>query len=124
MWRIRPKCLQATVADLQKKVSYMSAHIDDLENRGRRCICVYLGCQREPKAVIRCIFFEKWLPDYLKITTKAGRIKLDRAHRSLAPLPGPAQRPRPVIIKFHNFTDKQRVLTAARHVWHGSREER
>ncbi len=61
-------------------------------------------------------FIEKWLPDYLKITTKAGRIKLDRAHRSLAPLPGPTQRPRPVIIKFHNFTDKQRVLNAARHV--------
>ncbi|ROL42990.1 hypothetical protein DPX16_5543 [Anabarilius grahami] len=29
--------LRATVVDLQKKVSEMSAHIDDLENRGRRC---------------------------------------------------------------------------------------
>lgn len=110
------ECLQATVADLQKKVSDMSAHIDDLENRGRRCNLRILGLPEGTEGSDPVHFFEKWLPDYLKITTKAGRIKLDRAHRSLAPLPGPAQRPRPVIIKFHNFTDKQRVLTAARHV--------
>lgn len=70
---------------------------------GAGVICVYLGCQRERKALR---FFEKCLLNYLMITTKAGRIKLDHAHRSLAPLPGPAQRPRPVIIKLNNFTDK------------------
>ncbi len=110
------KSLQATVADLQKKVSDMSAHIDHLENRGRMCNLRLLGLPEGTKGSDPVHFIEKWLPDYLKITTKAGRIKLDRAHRSLAPLPGPAQRPRPVIIKFHNFTDKQRVLNAARHV--------
>ncbi|RXN18054.1 transcription factor 25 [Labeo rohita] len=106
--------LQATVADLQKKVSEMSAHIDDLENRGRGCNLRLVGLPEGTEGSDPVHFFEKWLPDYLKIATKAGRIKLDRAHRSLAPLPGPAQRPSPVIIKFHNFTDKQRVLNAAR----------
>lgn len=108
--------LQATMADLQKKVSQMSEHIDDLENRGRRCNLRLVGLQEGAEGSDPVHFFERWLPDYLKIATKAGRIKLDRAHRSLAPLPGPKQRPRPVIIKFHNFTDKQRVLDAARRV--------
>lgn len=46
--------------------------------------------------------------------TKAGRLKLDRAHRSSAPKPGVDQRPRPLIMKFHNYADKQRVMEAAR----------
>lgn len=108
--------LHATVAVLQKKVNEMTAHIDDLENRGRRCNLRLLGLPEGTEGSDPVRFFEKWLPDYLKITTKAGRIKLDRAHHSLVSLQGPAQRPRPVIIKFHNFTDKQRVLDAARRV--------
>lgn len=48
------------------------------------------------------------------MNTKTGWLKLDRAHRSLAPKPGASQRPRPLIVKFHNFTDKQRVMEAAR----------
>lgn len=108
--------LQGAVVDLQKKVSEMSAHIDDLENRGRRCHLQLVGLPEGTEGSDPVQFFEKWLPDYLKIETKAGRIKLDRAHHSLAPLPGPKQRPRPVIIKFHNFMDKQRVLNAARRV--------
>lgn len=92
------ECIQATVADLQKKVCEMSAHIDDLENRGGRCNLRLLGLPEGTEGSDPVCFFEKWLPDYLKITTKAGRIKLDRAHRSLTPLPGPAQRPRPVTL--------------------------
>lgn len=48
--------------------------------------------------------------------TKAGRVKLDRAHRSQTSISGPNQRPRPVAINFHNFTDKQRVMDAARRI--------
>lgn len=45
--------------------------------------------------------------------TTRDRLKLDRAHRALAPRPDPNQRPRPLIIKFHNFTDKCCVMEAA-----------
>ncbi|KAK1874713.1 Protein TALPID3 [Dissostichus eleginoides] len=48
------------------------------------------------------------------MTTRKGRIKLGRAHRSMAPKPGPEQRSRPIILKFHNFADKQLVMNAAR----------
>lgn len=45
---------------------------------------------------------------------KAGHVKIERAHLTLAPKPGPNQQPRPVLIRFHNFADKQKVLDAAR----------
>lgn len=57
---------------------------------------------------------EKWAHEYLQMDTKAGRLKLDRAHRSLALKPSAGQRPWLVIVKIHNFTDKQRVMEAAR----------
>ena len=41
-------------------------------------------------------------------------MKIERAHRTLAPKLGPDQRPLPVLIRFHNFADKQRVLDPVR----------
>ena len=39
---------------------------------------------------------------------------LDRAHRSLAPKPKQGERPRPVIVRFHDYQTKERVLREAR----------
>lgn len=55
-------------------------------------------------------FFESWLMDVLHIETKSGRIKLERAHRSLAPKSPSMQRPRPGLVCFHNYQDKQRAM--------------
>lgn len=46
------------------------------------------------------------------MTTKAGHIKLERAHRVLTPKPDPNKRPRTLLIHFHSFRDKQRVMQA------------
>lgn len=101
---------------LEKQVREMAEHIDDLDNRGRRCNIRVVGLPENSEGTRSVTFFEEWIPDYLQMDTKAGRVKLDRAHRSQAPIPGPNQRPRPVVIKFHNFTDKQRVMDAARNI--------
>lgn len=58
--------------------------------------------------------FDHWLPTFLNINTEDGRIKLERAHHSLAPRPSSEQGPRPVIIRFHAFPNKQKVLAAVR----------
>ncbi len=58
-------------------------------------------------------FFENWLPSFLDMKTKGGRVKLERA-LSLAPKPGPDQQPCPVIIRFHSFPDEQRPMAAVR----------
>ena len=65
-------------------------------------------------------FLEKLVPEYLLTTTKDSQLKLGRAHRSSATKPGPNQCPRPLILRFHNFRDKQRAKEAAHQL--GSRE--
>uniref|UniRef100_A0A673WYK5 L1 transposable element RRM domain-containing protein n=1 Tax=Salmo trutta TaxID=8032 RepID=A0A673WYK5_SALTR len=40
--------------------------------------------------------------------------ELDRAHRSLAPKPRPGGRPRPIIVRFHRYKEKELVLQWAR----------
>ncbi|ROL45728.1 LINE-1 retrotransposable element ORF1 protein [Anabarilius grahami] len=40
--------------------------------------------------------------------------KLDRAHRGLTPKPGPGERPRPVIICFHRYQNKDLLIREAR----------
>lgn len=110
---------EARLAYLEKQVHDMREHIDDLDNRGRRCNIRIVGLPEGSEGSDPVKFFERWIPEFLQMDTKAGRLKLDRAHRSLALKPGTGQRPRPLIVKFHNFTDKQRVMEAARRL--GSR---
>lgn len=109
----------ARIASLEKQVRDMLEHVDDLDNRGRRCNVRVVGLPEGTEGKDPVTFLETWIPDYLQMTTKGNRVKLDRAHRSMAPKPGPNQRPRPLILKFHNFRDKQRVMDAARRL--GSR---
>ncbi|KAL4003935.1 alpha-2-macroglobulin-like protein [Sarotherodon galilaeus] len=103
--------LQSKVAQLEKQVTDMADHMDDLENRSRRCNLRLVGLPEGSEGNDIVAFMETWLPSY-----KNGKIKLDRAHRSLAPKPGASQRARPIIMKLHNFADKQRVMAAARHL--------
>lgn len=110
--------LEAKIASLEKQVSDMRKHIDDLDNRGHRCNKRVMPENTEGSDPVN--FLEKWVSEYLQMTTKDGQLKLDRAHRSLAPKPGPNQHPRPLILKFHNFRDKQRAMEAARRL--GSRK--
>ena len=90
----------------------MQEHIDDLDNRGRRCNIRIVGLPEGSEGSDSVKFLKKWVPKYLQMDTKAGRLKLDQAHRSLALKPSAGQRPRPLIVKFHNFTDKQRSSSA------------
>lgn len=106
--------LAAKTQALEEKVKAFADHIDDLENRGRRKnICIF-NIPEDTEGENASGFFENWLPTFLGVDMKGGRVKLEHAHRSLAPKPGDGQRPRPVIVRFHSFPDKQRVMAAAR----------
>lgn len=99
---------------LEQQVADLSEHVDDLENRGRRKNIRIVGLPEGVEGDNPTRFFESWLPKILNIETKTGRIKLERAHRSLAPLPSPtAQKPRSILVRFHNYQDKQRVMSAS-----------
>ncbi|KAL0147048.1 hypothetical protein M9458_057572, partial [Cirrhinus mrigala] len=104
---------ETKIQHLEKRVRDLTEQVDDLENRGRRCNVHIIGLPEDTEGSNPVRFFEKWIPEYLQVDTKAGKLKLERAHRSFAPKPAQGGRPRPVIVRFHNFQDKQRVMTAA-----------
>lgn len=106
--------METWIQVLKNQIQTMAEHIDDLENRGRRKNVRVIGLPEDAEGSNPTKFFESWIPNLLGLETKVGRVKIERAHRTLAPKPGPNQRPRPVLIRFHNFADKQRVLDAAR----------
>ena len=80
--------MDAKIKALEKQVREMAEHIDDLDNRGRRCNIRVVGLSENSEGTRSVKFFEEWIPGYLQMDTKASRVKLDRAHRSQAPIPG------------------------------------
>lgn len=105
---------QSRAFALEKQVAMLTEHIDDLENRGRRKNIRILGLREEVEGANAVTFLESWIPEFLGLHTKSGRIKIERAHRTLAPKPGAKDRPRALVVRFHNYGDKQRVLDASR----------
>ncbi|KAK7878475.1 hypothetical protein WMY93_034303 [Mugilogobius chulae] len=106
--------LHAQLQALEKKVETLTEHVDELKNRGRRKNIRIFNIPENTEGNNAVEFFEHWLPRFLGMDTKLGRIKLERAHRSLAMKPGKDQPPRPIIARFHAFPDKQRVMAAVR----------
>lgn len=102
------------LAEVEGKLEAALDKIDDLENRGRRCNIRIIGLPEGSEGSNPLSFFKTWLPELLQASFKGGSIKLDRCHRSLARRPQTGQRPRAVIVKFHNFQDKLRIMQAAR----------
>ena len=101
------------IVELEKQVSALTESLDRAENYSKRLNVPVVGLAEGMETGQPVEFFESWLPRILKMPMKAGRIKLERAHRSLAPKPDPNRRPRLLLLRFNAFRDKQRVMEAA-----------
>ncbi|KAI4827140.1 hypothetical protein KUCAC02_030560 [Chaenocephalus aceratus] len=84
------------------------------ENYNRRLNIGVVGLAEGTETGHSVDFFESWLPLTVGMATKAERIQLERAHRSLAPRPDPNKYPRSVLLRLHTFRDKQKVMEAVR----------
>lgn len=62
--------LQAKVTQFEKQVTDMADHIDDLENRSRRCNLRVVGLPEGTEGKDAVTFMETWLPSYLNITNQ------------------------------------------------------
>lgn len=102
------------IVELEKRVGALTERLDMAENYSKSLNIRVVGVAEGTETGKPVEFFESWLPLVLKMTTKASRIKLERAHRALAPKPDPNRSPRPLLLRFHAFRDKQRVMEAAR----------
>lgn len=98
--------------EVEKKLQILTEKADDMENRTRRDNIRVIGLKEGVEGEQPVAFFQRWLPKILNLDTKRGIIKIDRAHRGLGPARG--DRPRPVIIKLHNPSDKQQIMAVLR----------
>ncbi|KAE8287271.1 hypothetical protein D5F01_LYC15243 [Larimichthys crocea] len=102
--------LQAHAQQLKK----IEERTTEAENRiaATEHTCETVDTRKTRRGVTQQSFSRAGYPTCSELETKAGHVKIKRAHRTLAAKPGPNQRP--FLIRFHNFIDKQRVLYAAR----------
>ena len=101
----RTSSLENKVAHLEQKVKSLADRAEASENRSRRDNIRIIGLKEGTEGKNAVIFFETWLHDTLDLKTKRGFIKIDRAHRALGPRKSNSNRP--VIIKLHNYGDKE-----------------
>lgn len=108
------------VSYLEKAVGLLQERLDDQEDRGRRKNIRIIGLPESSEGTSAIHFMESWIPQVLGLTTKAGKIKLETAHRVSGFLRRGAKPrkpyPRVMIVRFHHYGDRARVLEAARWV--------
>ncbi|KAK7896625.1 hypothetical protein WMY93_021950 [Mugilogobius chulae] len=98
------RCLKETVTTLSEKT-------EDLEGRQRRCNIRILGLKEQFEAGTQPVTsVAKLLQEVLGMDAVPT---LDRAHRSLQPVPPKGQRPPPFVVKFHCYQEKLEVLRRA-----------
>lgn len=69
------------IAYLEKTVALLLDRFDIQEDWGRRQNLRILGIPNKSEGGSAVQFMETWIPKILDLTMKAGRIKLERAHR-------------------------------------------
>ncbi|XP_069593107.1 uncharacterized protein [Ranitomeya imitator] len=100
------------VSSQQKVMEEMQSHLEDLDNRGRRCNIRVKGVpevedSESPDLILQDIFNNILGAPSTNIT------KLDRAHRALQPKNMSTQ-PRDIICCVHDFTTKELIMSKAR----------
>lgn len=109
------KAMSNDINMLNSKLSTMNGKTDYLENQSRRKNLIFDGIPESTK--------EKWsdsedkvrkiLSESLNLDQK--HIELERVHRSGKP-PGRDERPRPIVVRFLRFKDRNAVLEKAKNL--------
>jgi len=89
--------------------------LENYENQSRRQNVRIIGLKEGIEGNNPPVFFEKWIPEVLNMDLQGERLKIERAHR-VGPPAGSIGRqgPRAVLVRLHDYTDRQRILHAAR----------
>lgn len=105
--------LDKTVLQLRKQNEYLLEKVDQLENYSRRNNIRVINLPEGCEGTNPVKFFTDWLPSTLGTDSFPDPIIIERAHRALFPRPPPDKKPRPVLIRFLKYQDRERVLRAA-----------
>lgn len=101
--------LRSQVENMAKEMVKLENKCEDLESRSRRNNIRILGVPENH--IPSCDYVTNLLTEAFKMTTPP---LVDRAHRSLAPKPGPGERPRAIVARLHYYSDCVSILRSAR----------
>lgn len=107
--------LEAKCESLEEENKLLKTKFSDLEGRSRRQNVRLVGLPESVTVGPRPTeFFSQLLVEVFGAQSLSSPPELDRAHRSLVPKPGPHEKPRSVIIRFHRYQTKDSVMREAR----------
>ncbi|KAL7882930.1 hypothetical protein SRHO_G00005880 [Serrasalmus rhombeus] len=109
----RVTTLENTCSALVKENETIRAKLDDLENRARRNNIRIIGIPERLEGPRPTSFIESLLLDVFGSDSFTKPPAVDRAHRSLAPMPKQHQPPRPMIVRLHHFQTRERIFQLA-----------
>ncbi len=105
--------LEKQVDKLQSGNKELLAKTEDLENRSRRNNLRIIGLPEGCEGRAATALMSKFFVDLLQDGSFTDLPELDRAHRTLRAKPAEGERPRPIIVWFLCFQQKQQVIAIA-----------
>ena len=106
--------LEATCSSLQEDNKSLKSKLSNLEGRSRRQNVRIVGLQESLEGARPTAAFSQLLVEVFGDQVLPSPPELDRAHHTLAPKPGPRERPHPVIIRFHRYQIKDLIVRESR----------
>lgn len=97
-----------------KELKQLKDKCFDLESRSRRQNLRFIGIPEGAEGSSPTKFMSELIPELLGAENFPTPVTIDRAHRSLAPKPKKGDRPRPIIVRLHYYTQKERIMGIAR----------
>ncbi|KAK7898159.1 hypothetical protein WMY93_019012 [Mugilogobius chulae] len=106
--------VETSCAMLQASNDKLKARLVDMEGRHRRSNARLVGLPEGIEGTQPSKFFAQLLQVVFGPDIFPSPPELDRAHRSSAPKPGSGERPRPVIVCFHRYQQKELLIRESR----------
>lgn len=103
-----------SIAELQRTVQSLVAKSDDAENRLRRNNVRVLGLPEGEEGDHPAVFAEEFFKNLLGFTDVPPTYVVERAHRVPTGRVIPGSPPRPFLVRFLNYRDRDRILSEAR----------
>lgn len=101
-----------TLTQLLTKQRALQEKVTDLEGRSRRNNIRIYGIPEEAEGTSAVTFIENFIKT--ELGSKLGRgLGIERAHRAMAPKPPPSAPPRSMVVRFLQFSVKEKILHAA-----------
>lgn len=106
---------EKTIKALKEQNTTLLDRVDDLENRSRRANLRILNIpENSEKGQPTVKFVSEMLMEIMGEEVFEKPPELERAHRSLGPKPQDGRPPRPLVVCFHRFQEKEKALRWAR----------